>query len=196
MPPLTLAAEGIVMSQTRLALSLLTVVPLIALVCLRAPIDVRAGMQTVANVPFAPGLQGGLMQRATPTPGSAQSDTKTRECMRRSADWERNRTPWSLSLGIIIFLATLYLLTFLRFRNTVFRVILSIVAAMVFGPALMAVIVRDALKVCVNPPGFIGSLTAPILIWTLAGSLGTLGVIILLRFLVVRRRFRQELPAA
>jgi hypothetical protein len=34
------------------------------------------------------------------------------------------------------------------------------------------------------------------LAWTLAGSLGTLGVIWLLRFLVVRRRFRHELPVA
>jgi hypothetical protein len=179
------------MSQARLALFLLLMMAVIVVLPpLFSPTEARAAGGTL---PATLGMQGGILQRAaaTPTP-----DARSRECMRRSADWERNRTPWSLFLGAVIFLAAIYLLTFLRFKNTVFRVILSAVAAAVLGPAVMAVIVQDSLKVCLTPPGFIGSLTAPMLAWTLAGSLGTLGVIWLLRFLVVRRRFRQELPAA
>ncbi|HKS28145.1 MAG TPA: hypothetical protein VJS44_10010 [Pyrinomonadaceae bacterium] len=145
------------------------------------------------NAPLTAGLvmQSTTLQRATATP---TPDARQRLCMSRRADWERNRTPWSLSMGIIIFLASLYLLTYLRFKNTVARVIVSVVAALIIGVSSMAVIVMDAQKVCIDPPGFFGSLSAPMLWWTLSGSLGTGLVIYILRWLFVRRRFREELP--
>jgi hypothetical protein len=138
-------------------------------------------------------LQSNTFQRASPTP---VTDSRTIQCMRGAADWERNRAPLSLFLGFIIFLASIYLLTWWRFKNTVARVIVAFVSAMLIGPAIMAVIVQDALKVCISPPGFVGSLTAPLFAWTLAGSLGTFLILCWLRYLVVRRKFRQELPAA
>lgn len=178
------------MRQKILVLSLRLCVSVIAgFITLTLASSVQAGARLQApTVVLA--MQSGTLQRATATP---TPDERGRLCMSRRADWERNRTPWSLSLGIVIFLATIYLLTYLRFKNTVARVIVSVVAAVLLGPVIMAVIVQDAQKVCIDPPGFFGSLSYPMLWWTLGGSLGTLLFIALLRWLVVSRRFRQEL---
>jgi hypothetical protein len=102
----------------------------------------------------------------------------------------------SIFLGVIFFLSALYLLNWLRFKHTVVRVILAFVVAMVMGPSLMALVVQDALKVCISPPGFLGSLTAPLFAWTFVGSFGTLAVISGLRYMVVRGKFQQGLPSA
>ena len=177
------------MSRLHPILFLTILVTIASLVCLCRPASAlhRSGAPALLT------LQPTTFQRATPTP---PQDPRAMQCMRRTAEWERNRTPLSLFLGFIIFLASLYLLTWRRFKNTVTRVIVAFVAAALIGPAIMATIVQDALKVCISPPGFIGSLTAPLFAWTFAGSLGTLLILCGLRYFVVRRKFRQELPAA
>lgn len=180
------------MSRTRTVLLFLIVPAVVAgLTSLtRAHARTNGGGAAVVS-PVLFGMQAGTLQRATATP---TPDARQKLCTSRRADWERNRTPLSLSLGFIIFLMSLYLLTRLRFKNTVTRVIISEVAAVVVGLAVMAVIAQDAQKVCLDPPGFFGALSAPMLWWTLAGSVGTLLIIVVLRWLVVGRRFRQELP--
>ncbi|MGB7925485.1 MAG: hypothetical protein WCF57_19760 [Pyrinomonadaceae bacterium] len=177
------------MSHTRLIFFFSITIAMTVHICLCQP----AIAQTRDVAPVLLILQNSTFQRSEQTPST---DSRATQCMRRTADWERNRTPLSLFLGFIIFLASLYLLTWWRFKNTVARVIVAFVAAVVIGPAIMAVIVQDALKVCISPPGFIGSLTAPLFAWTFFGSLGTLLVICGLRYLVVRRKFSQELPTA
>lgn len=183
------------MTCTRLA----SFIPAVLLFTALGGLPQRADARSWASggLPPAPAalmLQGGTFQQSAPA--AAAQNERERLCMSRRGDWERNRTPWSLFLGFIIFLTTLYLLTYLRFKNTVVRVIVSLVAAALVGPAIMAVIVQDLLRVCLSPPGFLGSLSAPMLWWTLGGSLGTLAVIGVLRYFVIRRKFRQELPAA
>src|SRR6185369_8418211 len=129
--------------------------------------------------------QSTTFQRVAPTP---TPDARQKQCDRRTADWERNRVPLGLFLGFIIFLASLYLLTLWRLMNTVARVIIAVVAAMTIGPAIMAAIVQDMLKVCINPPGFLGSLAAPLFGWTLGGSVFTLLIICGLRYLFMRNK--------
>lgn len=138
-------------------------------------------------------LQSSTLQRVAPTP---TPDLRQRQCDRRTLDWERNRVPLGVFLGFIIFLMSLYLFTWWRLMNTVARVIVSFVAAMLIGPAIMAAIVQDMLKVCIDPPGFLGSLAAPLFGWTLGGSVATLLIICGLRYLIVRSKFRKELPTS
>lgn len=138
-------------------------------------------------------LQSSTFQRASPSP---TPDARQRQCDRRTGDWERNRAWLGFFLGFINFLVSLYLLTWFRFMNTVARVIVAAVAAMTIGPAIMAAIVQDMLKVCINPPGFLGSLAAPLFGWTLGGSVATLLIICGLRHLIMRSKFRPELPSS
>jgi len=177
------------MNRARLSLSALLLVAALGCLCGTAAARQRPTARPAAALLA---FQGGTFQQAAP---SATPNPRDVQCMSRRADWERNRIPWSLFLGFIIFLAAIYLLTFLRFKNTMARGIVSVTAAVLMGMAMMAVIVQDQLRVCLSPPGFWGSLSAPMLWWTLGGSLGTWVMIGLLRFLMIRRRFRQELPA-
>jgi hypothetical protein len=136
----------------------------------------------------------GTLQRA-PTPSTTSS--RDIECQRRHADWDRNRSAWSFFWGFTFYLAASLFLTFIRFKNSTVRVILSVVAAALLGPSLLAVQMQDALKVCPNPPGFLGSLSAAIFVWTLVGSLVTWLFICLLRYVVVvTRKFRKESVAS
>ncbi len=132
------------------------------------------------------------LQRA-PTPASTSS--RDIECQRRHADWDRNRSAWSFFWGFAFYLLANLFLTFLRFKNTTVRVIVSIVIAALLGPSLLAAQMQDALKVCPNPPGFLGSLSAAIFVWTLAGGISTWLVICFLRYLVVSRQFRKTQSA-
>jgi hypothetical protein len=151
-----------------------------------------AGQKTVATQTLLL-LQPSTLQRVEPTP---TPDARQKQCDRRTLEWERNRVPLALFLGFIIFLISLYLLTSWQFKNTVVRVIISVVAAMLIGPAIMAAIVQDMLKVCINPPGFLGSLAAPLFGWTLGGSAITLLIICGLRYWFMRNKFSQKLPTA
>lgn len=180
------------MNRNRLALLFLIPFAVTVYVCFwQAPL-VEAGEERTQTRALLM-LQSGTLQRVAPTP---TPDARQRQCDRRTLDWERNRVPLGLFLGFIIFLTSLYLLTWWRFMHTVARVIVSFVVAMLIGPAIMAAIVQDMLKVCINPPGFVGSLAAPLFGWTLGGSLATLLIICGLRYLIVRGKFRQELPTS
>jgi hypothetical protein len=133
----------------------------------------------------------GLQRAATPISTSGRDI----ECQRRHADWDRNRSAWSFFWGFCFYLVFSLFFTFVRFKNTTIRVIVAIVIAALLGPSLLAVQMEDALKVCPDPPGFLGSLSAAIFVWTLAGAISTWLVICFLRFLVVSRQFRQKQTA-
>lgn len=133
----------------------------------------------------------GLQRAPTPTVTSSRD----LECQRRHADWDRNRAPWSFFWGFVFYLMANLLLTFIRFWNTTARVVLSLILAAVLGPSLLAMQMQDALKVCPNPPGFLGSLSAAIFMWTLVGGVTTWLVICVVRYVVVRRQFRKHTTA-
>ena len=145
--------------------------------------------QSDNQVPDARGTSSKGLQRA-PTPVSTSS--RDIECQRRHADWERNRTPWSFFWGFLFYLVINLFLTFISFKNTTVRVITSIVLAALMGPSLLALQMQDALKVCPTPPGFLGSLSAAIFVWTLVGSLSTWLIVCLIRYLIVIPQFRKQ----
>src|SRR6266850_2534701 len=97
----------VAMSRTRLALffSIVVAVTVYAYEC--RPGVARASRDALA-APALLVLQSSTFQRVVPT---ASSDSRGVQCMRRTADWERNRTPLSVFFGSIIFLAFIYLLT-------------------------------------------------------------------------------------
>jgi len=168
------------------------------LVVLKIPFSIILICLMIGSVNSQPTLPGtptplsrGLQRASTPAPTSS-SDI---ECQRRHADWDRNRAPWSFFWGFVFYLIANLLLTFIRFWNTTARVILSVVLAAVFGPSLLAMQMQDALKVCPNPPGFLGSLSAAIFVWTLVGAVTTWLVICTVRYVVVSRQFRKSTTA-
>ncbi|HEX8072858.1 MAG TPA: hypothetical protein VF546_23130 [Pyrinomonadaceae bacterium] len=182
------------MSHSRLTRFLLVGALTIACLCSGPAAGARA--RAGARAPALLFAQSGILQPAAPTTTATQSG-RTVLCTSRRADWERNRMAWSLFLGFIAFLATLYLLTFLRFKNTPARLIVAVAAAIFIAPAVMAGIYRSALSVCAPPPTLGYAYWMGISTWgTYLGIGGTILIILLLRYLIVRGRFRQELPAA
>jgi hypothetical protein len=152
-----------------------------------------SGTQT--GSPAGPDSRSTPQSRGLQRAPTLSTNSRDIECQRRHADWDRNRSAWSFFWGFAFyFLANLFL-TFLRFKNTTVRVIVSIVIAALLGPSLLAVQMQDALKVCPNPPGFLGSLSAAIFVWTLAGGISTWLVICFLRYLVVSHQFRKKQSA-
>lgn len=154
----------------------------------RQPVAGRTDGALLARQGISP--PGGLQPGTIPRPVSTTGD----ECLRRRADWEKNRPAWSFLWGAVFYVIFVVLLTFLRVTRSGVRLLISFVAAVIFGSSLLALQVQDALKVCPSPPGFLGSVvSAPILMWTGTGGVIAILAAFAIRYVtVVLGRFRRE----
>jgi hypothetical protein len=153
----------------------------------------RAGQGQGASV--LPSQQGNpdstTLQRGSPP--SRASNSRSAECKRREADWERN-LPWrSAFSGLVFYCLYLYGLTAFRLSNTIIRLACSVVASSFTAPVIVGFQKVIALKICESPPGLFGVLTADLFMWTLFGITLPIGVFTLIRFIsVVKLSFSKD----
>jgi hypothetical protein len=144
-----------------------------------------------------------IAQQTTPTPGGLQRGTvqnvgsansaRALVCQRQLANLDRNGSTWSWVGGAFLFVFFIYLLTASRRMRTYSRLFVAVGASVLLGPALLALVIRESLKACPDPPGFFDSLFIPVLLWTIAGSVSVAVILALFRWLfVVRREFSER----